>query len=443
MPNLLISNALVITGGENGKVLPNHSILVENNKIKKIAKSDAIKGKFDKEINANGRIVIPGIINAHMHFYSTLVRGLGKAEPASDFNGVLKNLWWRLDKKLSIDDSYYSALFPLIAAIKSGTTTLIDHHASPFAVTGSLDTIAKAVKETGLRSCLCYEVSDRDGDKIAEEGILENVNFIKRCQKEKDEHLTALFGLHASFTIGDKTLEKCVSLAKDLNTGFHVHTAEAKSDEDACVKEHGLRVVERFEKMGVLGKNTICVHCVHVNDKEMDILAKTGTMVVHNPQSNLNNAVGIADTVKMFAKGILVGLGTDAMTVDMREEVRSAIWAQKYKHNNPSAGFVEGASALWFNNPKIANRIWNNIGLGELKEGGAADIVMLDQYPPTPLDESNVLGHLVFGFNSAQVDTTICAGKVLMENKQLKINIDEKEAARKSMELAKSLWDRF
>ena len=443
MSNLLIRNALVITGGNNGKVLPNHSILVENNKITKIAKSEEIKGKFDKEINADGRIVIPGIINAHMHFYSTLARGLAKAEPAEDFNGVLKNLWWRLDTKLSLADSYYSALFPLIAAIKSGTTTLIDHHASPFAVTGSLDEIAKAVKETGLRSCLCYEVSDRDGDKIANDGILENVDFIKRCQKEKDEHLTALFGLHASFTVSDKTLEKCVSLASDLNTGFHVHTAEAQSDQDACLKEHKMRVVERFEKMGVLGKNTICVHCVHVDDNELDLLAKTDTMVVHNPQSNLNNAVGIANTIKMFEKGILVGLGTDAMTVDMREEVRCAIWAQKYKHNNPSVGFVEGASALWFNNPKIASRIWGNLGLGEIKEGGAADIVMLDQYPPTPLDETNVLGHLVFGFNSAQVDTTICAGKVLMENKHLTIDIDEKEAASKSLELAKKLWNRF
>jgi len=329
-----------------------------------------------------------------------------------------------------------------LEAVKHGTTTLIDHHASPHAVRGSLDTIAKAVKQVGLRASLCYEVSDRDGEKIAQEGIEENTAFIRRCQKEDDDQLRALFGLHASFTLSDRTLEKASQAGRSLNTGFHVHTAEAQSDQEHCRKDHGLRVVERFHKFGILGPQTIAAHCVHVNEKEMDILAETGTAVAHNPQSNMNNAVGVADIIKMAQKGILVGLGTDAMTVNMLEELRVALWAQHLSHDNPSCGFTEAMSTLALNNARIANRYWDG-RLGELKPGNFADMVLIDYYPPTPFDESTFLGHLGFGLSQSAVDTTIASGRVLMEKKKLKIDIDEAEAAAKSKELARKLWDRF
>lgn len=442
MPNILIKNGIIVTLGDKNKILENHSILIDEKKIKKIDKTENFKDRYDTVIDAHGKVVMPGFINAHMHFYSTMVRGLGKAKPSKNFVEVLNNLWWRLDKKLSLDDCYFSAILPLIDAIKRGTTTLIDHHASPFAITGSLNVIARAVKETGLRASLCYELSDRDGDKVAQEGIEENVNFIKRCQKENDDQLKALFGLHASFTLTDKTLEKAAQAGRELKTGFHVHTAEADSDEEYNVKNFGMRVVERFKKFGILGPQTICAHCVHVNEKEMDILAQTKTNVVHNPQSNINNAVGVADIIKMNQKGILVGLGTDAMTVNMLEEVRAALWIHKLAKKDPSVGFMEALSTLVFNNAKIANKYWN-VGLGELKEGNAADIILIDYFPPTPFNESTFLGHLGFGLSQSFVDTTIASGKILMENKKLKINIDEERIADESKQLAARLWERF
>jgi len=439
---ILIKNGIIITLGDNSRVLYNHSVLIENGLINKIAPSSEFKNKYDKEIDAHGKVVLPGFINAHMHFYSTLVRGLGKAKPSGNFVEVLENLWWRLDKVLSPEDNYYSALIMLINGIKRGTTTFIDHHASPMAVTGSLQQIAKAVKETGLRASLCYELSNRDGEKIAEEGLNENYEFIKYTQKNNDEFLKALFGLHASFTISDKTLEKASSLGKELNSGFHIHVAEAESDEEYNVKNFGMRVVERLNKFGILGNKTIAAHCVHVNENEINILKETGTIVVHNPQSNLNNAVGIADVVKMANSGILVGLGTDAMTVNMIEEIRVAMWAQHLKQNNPTAGFMEIASTLFFNNAKIANRFWNT-PLGKIEEGAAGDIVLIDYNAPTPLDETTVLGHLIFGISQADTDTTIVNGKVLMENRKLKLDIDEEAIAAKARELTKALWNRF
>jgi putative selenium metabolism protein SsnA len=444
MPNLLIQNGIIITLGENNRVLYDHAILIEDGLIKKIAKKNDIQGSFDKIIDAKGKVVMPGLINAHMHFYSTMVRGLGKASPSKNFQEVLENLWWRLDRKLMLEDSYYSALIMLLNAIRHGTTTFIDHHASPFAITGSLQEIAKAIKQTGLRGCLCYELSDRDGPKIAQEGIEENVAFIEYCNIHADDQLKALFGLHASFTITEKTLEIAAKLGHDLKTGFHVHTAEALSDQEATLKLTGKRVVERFKAYGILGPRTITAHCVHINDAEMDMLAATDTMVVHNPQSNMNNAVGIADIIKMQQKGILVGLGTDAMTVNMLEEVRVALWAQHLRANNPTCGFMEVANTLFNNNAKIANRIWNDVKVGALEAGWAGDVILIDYEPPTPLDAMTVLGHLIFGISQCQVDTTIVKGKVLMERKQLLLDIDDEAViAQNSKELAAKLWERF
>lgn len=438
----LIQNGTIITFGKSCQVLEDHAILLEGDRIARIAPKAQIQGPFDRVLDATGKVVMPGLINAHMHFYSTLVRGLGKAAPSCNFQEVLENLWWRLDKKLSLEDTYISAKVMLVEAIKKGTTTLIDHHASPGAVRGSLDQIAKAVKETGLRSCLCYELSDRDGETITEEGLEENAAFIRRCQSEQDPQLKAMFGMHAAFTISDKTMAKAAEMGRALGAGFHVHAAEAASDVDYNVKHFGKRVIERLEAHGILGEKTMAAHCVHINEHEVEILARTGTMVASNTQSNLNNAVGIADLVNLQGAGVLVGLGTDAMTVAMLEETRVALWAQHLRANNPSCAFMEVAGAITAKNPAIASRVWG-FPLGELKEGAAADVILMDYLPPTPLDNGTVLGHLIFGISQAVVDTTICGGRILMEGRKLAIDLDEAAMAAQSRELAVKLWDRF
>jgi putative selenium metabolism protein SsnA len=442
MSTLLIKNGTVVTLGESNRVMDDGAVLVEDSRIKRLGKTGEFTGSYDRVIDASNKIVLPGFINAHMHFYSTMVRGLGKIEPAVDFVDVLRKLWWRLDKQIGLDDCYYSALVPLIDAVKKGTTTLIDHHASPFAVTGSLERIATAVREVGLRACLCYEVSDRDGKDVAAEGIRENVAFIEKCNSGRDDYLKAMFGLHASFTISEDTLKQAVEACRGLDTGFHLHVAEAASDQEHCLEHFGRRVVERLDKAGVLGPGTIAAHCVHVNEHEMDLLRSTDTSVVHNPQSNINNAVGVADIIAMTEKGIRVGLGTDAMTVNMLEELRQALWIHHLARGNPSVGFMESMNALVVNNAKIAQRYWD-IGIGELKEGHAADIILMEYYPPTPFNSDTFLGHLGFGLSQATMDTTIVGGRILMENRELKIDVNEEEVARESRKLATRLWNRF
>jgi len=440
--NLLISGGPIFTGGPDYALLEGHAVLIEEGRVAKIAPLSDLPSRAARRIDARGKLVMPGLINAHMHFYSTLVRGLSKADPAHDFNGVLRNLWWRLDRKLTLEDAYYSALLMMLSAVRHGTTTLIDHHASPGAILGSLEKIASAGLETGLRIGLAYEISDRDGPRAAEEGLAENAAAVRFCRERGGEHLRGLVGLHASFTLSDGTLDRAAALAAELGVGCHIHCAEAASDEEDCLARYGVRVVERLARRGILGPKTIAAHAVHADRAEVETLAATDTMVVHNPQSNLNNAVGIADITAMKAAGVLVGLGTDAMTVDMLEELRVAVWAQHFGRRDPSQGFMEATGALFSGNPAIAERVWG-LPLGRLREGAPADVILADYDPPTPLEAGSVLGHLVFGVSQSAVDTTIAAGRVLMVNKELKLNIDEERAAARGRELAAALWRRF
>ena len=439
---LLIHNGTIITFGAPCRVLEGQALLIEHGRIARIAPKEAIPGPFDKVIDAGGQVVMPGLVNAHMHFYSTLVRGLGKMAPSSTFQEVLDNLWWRLDRQLNLDDVEMSAQVVLLDAIRKGTTTLVDHHASPFAITGSLDRIAKAVKVSGVRASLCYEVSDRDGEAIATEGLEENAAFARRCAREGDPQLRALFGLHAAFTLSDATLDRAAALGRDLGIGFHVHVAEAASDVSANLQEHGLTPVARLHAHGLLGGKSIAAHAVHVTDTDIDLLAATDTFVAHNPQSNLNNAVGIADVQTLVQRGVRVGLGTDAMTVNMLEELRVGLWAQHLRQDNPTCAFMELANTLVARNPELASQLWG-LPLGALAEGAAADVILVDYHAPTPLDDTTVLGHLIFGISQAAVDTTICAGRVLMAGKKLQLGIDEAALAARSRELAVRLWDRF
>jgi putative selenium metabolism protein SsnA len=439
---ILIRNGTVLTFGKPCRVLEGHALLLEDGRIARLAPLAAIEGPFDRVLDAKGKVVLPGLVNAHMHFYSTLVRGLGKAAPSRDFQEVLEHLWWRLDRKLSLADVEVSAQVILLDAIRKGTTTLVDHHASPGAVTGSLDAIARAVKASGLRACLCYEVSDRDGERVAGEGLAENVAFARRCAREQDPQLRALFGLHAAFTLSDGTLERAAGLGRELGVGFHIHVAEAASDVAVNRERHGATPVARLVRHGLLGARSIAGHAVHVSEADMDLLAGAGTFVAHNPQSNLNNAVGIANVVELVRRGVRVGLGTDAMTVAMLEELRVGLWAQHLRQDNPSCGFMELTDALFVHNPELATQLWGT-SLGTLAEGAAADVILVDYAPPTPLDEGSALGHLVFGVSQATVDTTICGGRILMEGKRLQLDLDEAALAAHSRELARQLWARF
>jgi putative selenium metabolism protein SsnA len=424
------------------RVLYDHALMIEDGRIARIAPSHEFGDLEVDYLDLSGRIILPGFINLHTHLYSTFARGLHTVKPAADFTGVLKNLWWKLDRALTLDASYYSAVAALLEAIRSGTTTIVDHHASPLAVRGSLAALHRALNDTGVRGCLCYEVSDRDGKDIAAEGIDENAAFLASCGSPGGSMIAGLFGLHASFTLSDRTLNRAVTAAQGSHAGFHIHVAEAAADQDETLKQTGKRVVDRLGDAGVLGERTIAAYAVHVNDAEMDILASTGTVVAHNPQSNMNNAVGIVDVERLRSRGVAVGLGTDAMTYDMRQELRAGLWAQRLKQSSPSAGWSALLAAQWEVNPMMAGRLFG-LPVGTLAEGAAADLIALAYDPATPLTNDSLHGHLVFGIASAVVDTTIVGGKVLMYRRALEVELDEEEIMAKAREAASGVWSRM
>lgn len=441
---ILIKNGWLITLNLEGEVIKDGAVVIRDNLIQEIGlTSDLLsKHQYDQIIDAQGKVVLPGMINTHMHLYSLFSRGLTlKDQPPKNFQQILQRLWWRLDKQLTLEDIYYSALITLVDCLRSGTTTIIDHHASPAAVTGSLQMIGQAVSDLGLRACLSYEVSDRDGSEVANQGIQENIDFIKACQKDETDLLTGLFGLHASLTLSDKTLERCRTAVEGLSTGFHVHTAEGLVDVENSLERSGLRVVERLDQFEIWNRKSLAIHCVHLNQTEMEILQERGAAVVHNPESNMGNGVGWANLPQMMRRGLVVGLGTDGFTTDLFESIKVANILHKHELRDPSVFYQEVQEMAFNNNRQILKRYYPK-PLGQLIPGGYADLIITDYDPPTPLDETSYYGHILFGLSGSRVVTTIVNGQILMLKRQIQ-GIDLEKVHARARELARKLWLRF
>ena len=438
---MIIGNGYLITNDADNNFYDNGAVLVKGNVIEDIGNFEDLKAKYPGEeiVDVKGKVIMPGMICAHSHIYSAYARGMAASKPTVDFYTVLENLWWALDKKLTTEDVKLNALTTYIESIRNGVTTLIDHHAGPNSVEGSLFTIREAALETGMRTSLCYEVTDRDGVEIAEKGIKENIDFIKACQKDDyGDMIKGLFGLHASFTVSDDTLYKAREAMEGVYDGYHVHVAEGIEDQYECLEKHGKRVVKRLHDFDILGPNTLGIHCVHVSPEEIDILAHTKTMSVHNPESNMNNAIGCPPVLTMMEKGIVVGLGTDAYTNDMFESMKVANILQSHNVCKPSAGFMPTIEMQFKNNPKILSRYFNK-PLGVLEKGAYADLITLDYNPHTPLTANSWYGHSLFGFTGRLVVDNMINGKFVMKDKEL-VNVDVDEIHARSREGAKRIW---
>lgn len=433
-------NGIVVTLGENNRVLWNAAVVTEGELVTAVGDAAEMKRLYpDAEaVDCSGKIILPGFICAHHHFYSTMARGMSiPGEPAENFVQILERLWWKVDRAILDEDILLSAQLPLIDCIRNGTTTIIDHHASPSMRDGSLDMIEGAVRQAGLRASLCYEVSDRN---VKGGGIAENERFIKKTG-QGDGQIAAMMGLHASFTVSDETVETCVGIAREHSVGCHIHVAEDAADRQDSLSRYGVPTVNRLHRLGVTGEKSIFVHCVHVDEAEMDILAETGTIVVHNPESNMNNAVGVTPLLTMLKKGVLVGLGTDGMNSDMLAQMRAAYLLHRLANRDPRVAFMEAPTLLLQNNRQIARRQFG-LTLGEIAEGRPADLAILDYHPPTPLSEANFFGHLIFGLVDATVDTTVCRGQILMRGKKI-LTMDEERIAARSRQLAPQMWKRL
>jgi len=436
---LIVGNGRLITRGAGSRLIENGCVAVDSGIIKEVGETNELHAKYNgaEYIDARGGVIMPGLINAHNHIYSAFARGLSiKGHNPKNFLEILDGLWWNIDRHLLIDDTYWSAMATYLDCIKNGCTTVFDHHASYGGIKGSLFTIADAAKELGVRTCLCYEVSDRDGEEKMREAVSENAEFIKMVIADSSDMVKGMMGLHASFTLSDKTLDMCRDNTPE-GVGFHIHVAEGMDDVYDSLKKYGKRVINRLFDHNILGDKTITGHCIHVNGIEMDIIKETDTMVVHNPESNMGNAVGIPPCMEMMRRGILLGLGTDGYTNDMFESEKVANVIHKHVLCDPGAAWGEVPQMLFANNAIIGNRYFDTT-LGALEPGAAADIVVADYDPLTPMTADNYDGHILFGMSGRSIVTTIINGVVKMKDREL-IDIDAEEIMAKCRERSTAL----
>ncbi len=435
-----VTNGTVLTMDPDNRVIEEGTVRIDDEGTIDAVGRDLTPDSSDDVVDAHGGVIMPGFVNAHMHLYSTFSRGMAVPGPeAHDFEQVLESLWWQLDKALTLQDCYYSALIPACEAIRRGTTTLIDHHASPSAVEGSLETVGRALEEAGLRGVLAYEVSDRDGEEVRDEGLEENRRGFEFARDRN--RLAALVGLHASFTLSEESLEEAADLVEEFDSGVHIHVAEGRNDEPHCEEEYGKRIVSRLDDHGLLTEKSLLAHCIHIDDGERDLLEDRPASVVHNPTSNMNNAVGAAPVLDLLERGIRVCLGTDGMSADPWTDLRTVSHLQNHAAGDPSTSFAEGVQMLLQNNPDFAGEVLDT-SLGRLEEGYAGDVITLDYLPTSPLTSENLAGHLLFGMHPDQVRNTVVEGQILMENRDL-LTVDEHDATRRARERAKAMWERL
>ena len=377
----------------------------------------------DEILDCSGKLVTRSFGCGHHHIYSTFARGMpAPGKTPENFLEILKYIWWNLDKKLDLEMIKASALAAGLYCAKNGVTFVIDHHASPFAVRGALGAIRESFDAVGISHLLCYEISDRDGEQSNREGFEETEAYLK-------SGFQGLVGLHASFTVGNQTLEKAVELAKTYDTGIHVHVAEGQADQEACLKVHNQRVLERFHQAGVLDlPASLLVHCVHLGENEIKFLNQGSAWVVENIESNLNNNVGLADYSRY---GDRVMLGTDGMHSDMLRSAKAAFFV-----GQTSDRIDFGGAYHRFRN--IHRYLKQNGFSGD----GDNNLVVLDYDPPTEVHAENFVGHLLFGLESRHVSDLISNGRLIVKEGKLQ-TIDEQDILLYAREMGNRLWEKL
>lgn len=436
---IFIGNGTVVTGGDD--VISGGAVLIGGDgRVAAVGPETTLRADSPDStyLDARGGVILPGLVNLHHHFYSALARGLDPGVAMNNFPEVLDRLWWRLDRALDHKTIGISAELALADSIRWGTTTVFDHHASPAATADSLDVIAAAVEWAGLSAVLCYEVSDRNGRDEAQAGLDENFRFLQ--SRREDPRIRGVLGLHASFTLRDETLERAAQ-QRQAGDGCHIHLAEDPADLQASRDAFGLGPVQRLVRFGLLDDNALLAHGIHLGNESYETIANYNATLIHNPESNANNGVGMLDLPMAAGHGCLIGLGTDGMSGAMLRSLRSSFLIQRGTRQDPTAGF-DVLPQLLGNNVAVARRFFDEPLLGELTPGAPADIAVIDAPPPTPLNNTNLFAHMVYGMAEAPVRHTIARGRVLLKDFEHQ-TLDPREIAARAREQAPALWQRF
>jgi len=381
----------------------------------------------------HGGFVMPGLVVGHHHLYSALARGMPPPPTAPhNFEEILSNVWWRLDRALDDESVYTSALVGAADAALCGVTTIIDHHASPSAIDNSLDHVRRGIDDIGLRGILCYEVTDRHGPEGRERGLAENDRFLGAADPPR---FAGLVGAHAAFTLSDDALAACARLAGTHNCGVHIHLAEDPCDDARCQERHGQSALDRLDAAGILRPGTLLCHCTHLDPASVERARDAGCLFAHCPRSNMNNAVGYAP---LAAMGDATILGTDGISGDLFAEFRTAWFKSRDARTGLSPLDILG---LLTRSARFASERLG-IPLGRIEPGAAADLVFLDYDPPTPVTADNVIGHLLFGLSARHVRAVWVGGRRVVDDKRV-IRVMPERLGADARRVAVALWERM
>ncbi|MCU0305888.1 MAG: amidohydrolase family protein [Thermoanaerobaculales bacterium] len=436
----VLGPATLVTGFREPRLVADGAVAWRDGRILSVGEASAVAAAHPdaRRVEAHGGLVLPGLVNLHHHFYSSLGRGLDPGRPLSTFGEILDGLWWRLDRALDPETVRISAELALADCIRSGTTTVFDHHASPSFIRGSLELIAGAVERAGLSAVLCYEITDRNGHDGALAGLEENLEFFDR--RRADPRVRGMLGLHAAFTVSDETLGAIAGRRVD-GMGCHVHVAEDALDIRVSKLAHGAPPLERLDGYGLLDERTLAIHGVHLGRDDRGLLARRGAVLVHCPESNANNGVGRLDLDDAAADGCRIGLGTDGMSSSMLGALRAAFLGVRAGRRDPRRGFTVVPELLAVN-AELAGRLLGEPLLGRIEPGAPADLCVLDQAPPTPVSAANLFAHLVYGGATTPVRHTVARGRLLLEDGRL-TSLDPAAIVAEARRATPELWARF
>lgn len=389
-------------------------------------------------IEGDHLLVMPGLVAGHTHIYSTFARGLSLPFSPKSFQDILDQLWWKIDGELTLTDVYYSGLYAGLDYLKSGVTTVVDHHASGM-IKGSLEMLEKSLcNEIGLRAGLCFETSDR----------FELLECIEENMKYLDDHRGSnitfgLFGMHASMSLSDDSLKKIKEYVGDRP--IHIHVAESLEDQEQCISKYGMRIVQRLDSFGLLNEGSILAHCIHIDEEEAELISKRKCYVALNVTSNMNNSVGLPNIKLLQAYDVPCIIGNDGMTSDIASEWRNALFAFHHQTQSPTGFNLDDLSRMIQNSYELINRNLN-IKIGRVEQGFASDLIAIDYSPPTIMLHNNALGHLIYGLaHQFRPEYVWTRGQVRIDQyKPHKDNMNKVEdTLTECIDVSRELWKRI
>lgn len=427
--SILIKNALILSPNTNFE--NKQSILIKDNLIAEIS-SQIDESNASKIIDATGKIVIPGLINTHTHLSMTLFRGL--ADDLS-LDSWLNDHIWPMEANLNGDFCYIGALLGAVELIKSGTTTFSDMYFY-------MEDVARAIDEAGIRAVLSYGMIDFGDEEKRKNEIKANLELFEACDGMADGRIKVFFGPHSPYyTASEELLIKVRELADEYNMGIHIHVSETQKEIEDVSSQKGLRPFEYLDKIGFLGPDVVAAHSVWLSDNEIEIIKKNNVKISHNPCSNMKLASGVAPVSKLIENDICVSIGTDGASsnnnLDLIEELKTASLLQKVSTLDPKV--LNSDEAIAMGTIKGAEALGLESEIGSIEVGKKADIVLIDTNSANMVpDSSSLSSNIIYSANGSNVDTTICDGKILMENKKLTI-LDEEEIYAKARKAIKEL----